>query len=181
MKSANAMRSRPIRPRLTGATSTIAPRGTPNGTADSTASAKASLSLTTVRSAAARASPPGIGVGPVSTRTAACARVVAARAPSNAVRTAVPDLNTGVSPHSAPRRVLEQVRMRRAHRQQLAALLEFHFEGPAEGAVDGINGTHVYHHATVDLPEHVRIQSLLHLPQRGVHEKRAMARGSETQ
>ena len=44
-------------PFTTGATSTIAPRGTPYGTGDRTASANANLSLTTVISAGDLASP----------------------------------------------------------------------------------------------------------------------------
>src|SRR5216683_2908720 len=67
MKSAKTTQSRPILPFTTGATSTIAPRGTPYGTGDRTASANANLSLTTVMSPADLASPSGIGVGPTIT------------------------------------------------------------------------------------------------------------------
>src|SRR5215469_9894885 len=71
MKSANTTRLWPGRPLRTGAMATSAPRGTPYGAAESTASANASFSLMTVRSPVAVAAPPGIGVGPGTTRTAA--------------------------------------------------------------------------------------------------------------
>src|SRR2546430_813055 len=102
MRWANATRSRRIWRGLTGATSRIAPRGTPKGTADSTASAKASFSLMTVRSPAARASPPGIGVGPVSTRTAACAAANPVSAPSNTTRAVVPNVAPRARASSGP-------------------------------------------------------------------------------
>src|SRR5579863_968304 len=75
MKSANTTQLRPIDPSTTGATSTIAPRGTPYGTGEETARAKASFSFTTVMSPDDLAAPFWIGVGPTITRTAAWADV----------------------------------------------------------------------------------------------------------
>jgi hypothetical protein len=96
MKSAKTTRLRPIWPWLTGAIATIAPRGTPYGAADSTARAKASFSLMTVMSPAAPALPRGMGVGPVTTRTVACALLNAFNRHSNAAAAAVPDLIMGL-------------------------------------------------------------------------------------
>ena len=70
-KSAKEMRSRSLEPFTTGAASISAPLGIAQGGAEFTAMAAASLSFMMVISPGALAWPPGIGVGPTITRTAA--------------------------------------------------------------------------------------------------------------
>src|SRR6185312_10044727 len=71
----------------------------------------------------------------------------------------------------------EEMRVRRANRQQLSPLLQLQLKRAAERTVDRLDGADVNDDAAVNLPEHFRVQFFLHFLEARVEQERARARG----